>query len=165
LLFIIWVLCYFRHYKHLSNPNLLQLTSFFPVLLYCTFVLQLFTVFEVPGNYFQVLNKIQYCCYLASCWSQWLCGLRHGCLSAFILCQCCPVYIVTLRQADPPYKESCQLSKIKKLKWNKAFHGCPMLQVGAARIKRDIFIYLWLYSPCGPWPLFQFLNLCTVSGQ
>jgi hypothetical protein len=20
-------------------------------------------------------------------------------------------------------------------------------------------IYLWLYSPCGPWPLFQFLSL------
>jgi hypothetical protein len=24
-------------------------------------------------------------------------------------------------------------------------------------------IYLWLYSPCGPWPLFQFLNLHTVG--
>jgi hypothetical protein len=24
-------------------------------------------------------------------------------------------------------------------------------------------IYLWLYSPCGPWPLFQFLNLYTVG--
>jgi hypothetical protein len=23
-------------------------------------------------------------------------------------------------------------------------------------------IYLWLYSSCGPWPLFQFLNLYTV---
>jgi hypothetical protein len=22
---------------------------------------------------------------------------------------------------------------------------------------------LWLYSPCGPWPLFQFLNLFTVD--
>jgi hypothetical protein len=28
-------------------------------------------------------------------------------------------------------------------------------------IHRDV--YLWLYSPCGPWPLFQFLNLHTVS--
>jgi hypothetical protein len=26
-----------------------------------------------------------------------------------------------------------------------------------------ISIYLWLYSPCGPWPLFQFLNLHTVG--
>jgi hypothetical protein len=26
-----------------------------------------------------------------------------------------------------------------------------------------ISIYLWLYSPCGPWPLFQFLNLYTVG--
>jgi hypothetical protein len=24
-------------------------------------------------------------------------------------------------------------------------------------------IYLWLYSPCGPWPLFLFLNLHTVG--
>jgi hypothetical protein len=23
--------------------------------------------------------------------------------------------------------------------------------------------YLWLYSPCGPWPLFQFLNLYAVG--
>jgi hypothetical protein len=23
--------------------------------------------------------------------------------------------------------------------------------------------YLWLYSSCGPWPLFQFLNLYTLS--
>jgi hypothetical protein len=22
--------------------------------------------------------------------------------------------------------------------------------------------YLWFHSPCGPWPLFQFLDLCTV---
>jgi hypothetical protein len=26
-----------------------------------------------------------------------------------------------------------------------------------------VFAYLWLYSPCGPWPLFQFLNLYTVG--
>jgi hypothetical protein len=25
------------------------------------------------------------------------------------------------------------------------------------------FIYLWLYSPCGPWPRVQFLNLYTVG--
>jgi hypothetical protein len=25
------------------------------------------------------------------------------------------------------------------------------------------FLYLWLYIPCGPWPLFQFLNLYTVG--
>jgi hypothetical protein len=23
--------------------------------------------------------------------------------------------------------------------------------------------YLWLYNPCGPWPLFQFLNLYTFG--
>jgi hypothetical protein len=25
------------------------------------------------------------------------------------------------------------------------------------------FFFLWLYSPCGPWPLFQFPNLYTVG--
>jgi hypothetical protein len=24
-------------------------------------------------------------------------------------------------------------------------------------------IYLWLYIPCGPWPLFQFVNLYTIG--
>jgi hypothetical protein len=26
-----------------------------------------------------------------------------------------------------------------------------------------MYIYLWLYSPYGPWQLFKFLNLCTVD--
>jgi hypothetical protein len=26
-----------------------------------------------------------------------------------------------------------------------------------------VSIYLWLYSPCGPWPLFQFLNPHVVG--
>jgi hypothetical protein len=26
-----------------------------------------------------------------------------------------------------------------------------------------LYIHLWLYSPCEPWPLFQFLNLYTVG--
>jgi hypothetical protein len=25
------------------------------------------------------------------------------------------------------------------------------------------FVYLWLYSSCGPWPPFQFLNLYTIG--
>jgi hypothetical protein len=31
---------------------------------------------------------------------------RHGCISAFILCLCCPVQVTALRRADPPPKES-----------------------------------------------------------
>jgi hypothetical protein len=34
---------------------------------------------------------------------------RHGCLYAFILCLCCPVYVVAFRWTDLPSKESYRL--------------------------------------------------------
>jgi hypothetical protein len=29
--------------------------------------------------------------------------------------------------------------------------------------EKYLSLYLWFYSPCGPWPLFKLLNLFTVS--
>jgi hypothetical protein len=53
-------------------------------------------------------------------------------MSVFILCLC---QVAALRRADSSPKESCR--HCKKLNGNKAFHGCPMLQVGATGVEEE----------------------------
>jgi hypothetical protein len=59
---------------------------------------------------------------------------RHGCFSAFIvrLCRYRPCEELISRPRSPTDRP-----RIKKLRWNKAFHGCPMLQSGSNRRERE----------------------------
>jgi hypothetical protein len=70
----------------------------------------------------------------------WDCGFeslsRHGPMSAFLLCSCCPLQVESLRQAVPPSKEKHQISiqTSQKLEKREAldFFVCAALQGKAA---------------------------------
>jgi hypothetical protein len=52
------------------------------------------------------------------------------------------VQVEALRWADPCPRSPTNCLRIKKMKWNKAFHGCHMSQSGRNRRERE------LYSEC-----------------
>jgi hypothetical protein len=105
------------------------------------YVLKIFSLFTIQHK----------CLSLSVNFSQWPHGLRQKCLhplehwvrgfeshwrlSVFILCLCCPVYIVALQWADLLSKEPYQLSKIKKLKWNWGVLQMPCVPSGSNRNK------------------------------
>jgi hypothetical protein len=41
--------------------------------------------------------------------------------------------------------------------------GNGLFQSSVFSLNVCLSVYLWIYSPCGPWPLFQFLNVYTVG--
>jgi hypothetical protein len=52
-----------------------------------------------------------------------------------------------LASGDLPFKKSYRLSKTKKLNWNKAFNGYPMLQDGATGTWIDGWMGGWMNGP------------------
>jgi hypothetical protein len=56
-----------------------------------------------------------------------------------------------------------RIKKLKKRPRSNKTNVEPYIDVIVTFNDCYLWIYLWLYSPCRPWPLFQFLNPYTVG--
>jgi hypothetical protein len=59
---------------------------------------------------------------------------RHGCLSTFIRCLCCPVYVAALRRADHSSQESYWLQEDQETEVKRSVSRMPCAPEGATGI-------------------------------
>jgi hypothetical protein len=91
----------------------------------------------------------------------WDCGFeshsRHVCLRLLCVCICSGLI--------PRPRNPIDYRRIKKLKWNKTFHGCPMLQSGSNRKKRVSYWSSNMNSCYEIIPLKYHTGICTIDHQ
>jgi hypothetical protein len=58
---------------------------------------------------------------------------------------------------------NCLCGRVRQLAWRDNATCSPTVNIISNLLQQSLPIYLWLHSPCGPWPLLQFLNPYTVD--
>jgi hypothetical protein len=71
----------------------------------------------------------------------------------------CPSHPLLLDHSNYIWRR-VQLMKLLITQFSPNFHHFIYLR---SKYYNVVSVYPWLYSPCEPWPLFQFLNLYTVG--